>query len=229
VRRVVAAALMAVFVVGCGAEPQAPARTARFRTADGVDLAGDVRGQGPAGVVLAHMFPSDRTAWTGFAESLAAEGFHVLNFDFRGFGQSGGPRDLSLLWEDVLAAAEELRARGARRVVVVGASMGGTAALVAAAREELDGVVTLSAPSTFMGIAAPPEVVAAVDEPKLFVAAEGDGQAAATAQQFYTTAPGAKRVEIVTGDDHGMALLDGGQAQIVRTHVLSFLRANTEP
>jgi uncharacterized protein len=229
VRRVAAAALMAVLPVGCGTEPQAPARTARFTTTDGVDLVGDVRGRGPAGVVLAHMFPSDRTVWTGFAETLAAEGFHVLNFDFRGYGQSGGSRDLSLLWEDVLAAADELRARGARRVVVVGASMGGTAALVAAAREEFDGVVTLSAPSTFMGIAAPPDVVAAVDEPKLFVAAEGDGRAAATAQQFYTTAPGAKRVEIVTGDDHGTALLEGGQAQIVRTHVLTFLRANTEP
>jgi pimeloyl-ACP methyl ester carboxylesterase len=229
VRRVAAAALISVLAGGCGTEPQPPARTARFSTADGVGLVGDVRGQGPAGVVLAHMFPSDRTAWTGFAESLAAEGFHVMSFDFRGFGQSGGSRDLGLLWEDVLAAAEELRDRGARRVVVVGASMGGTAALVAAAREEFDGVVTLSAPSTFMGITAPPEVVAAVDEPKLFVAAEGDGQAAATAQQFYTTAPGAKRVEIVTGDDHGTALLEGGQAQIVRTHVLTFLRANTGP
>jgi dienelactone hydrolase len=128
------------------------------------------------------------------------------------------------MWRDVVAAAEALRSRGARRVVVVGASMGGTAALVAASRTELDGVVTLSAPSTFMGIAAPPEVLGAVDEPKLFIAADGDGQAAITAQDFYVRASGAKRVEIVTGSDHGTELLEGTQGETVRMHIMSFLR-----
>jgi uncharacterized protein len=229
VRRAVVAALLVATVGACGPERDVPIRAARFASLDGVELRGDVRGGGGAGVVLAHMFPEDRTSWGDFAGSLAAEGFHVLAFDFRGFGDSGGARDLSALWRDVAGAADELRRRGARRVVLVGASMGGTAALVAASQEQFDGVVTLSAPSTFMGIAAPPEVVAAVDEPKLFLAAQGDGQAAATAQTFYTMAPGAKRLEIVTGDDHGSDLLDGNQGQIVRMHIVSFLHAHAEP
>jgi hypothetical protein len=101
--------------------------------------------------------------------------------------------------------------------------MGGTAALVAASRAELDGVVTLSAPTTFMGLAASTEVVQAVDEPKLFLAAEGDGSAADAAQAFYNASPGPKRVEIVTGDEHGTDLLEGGQAEVARRLILDFL------
>jgi uncharacterized protein len=228
VRRVVAAGVVLLTLAGCGSPEEVTTRVARFATDDGVELVGDVRGRGDAGVVLAHMYPADRTSWSEFAELLAQEGFHVLAMDFRGFGDSGGTRDLSQLWQDVLAGADELRRRGARRVVVIGASMGGTAALVAASRAELDGVATLSAPSTFMGIAAPAEVVAAVDEPKLFVAAQGDGQAAITAQSLYTTASGAKRVEIVTGSDHGTDLLEGTQAEVVRMRLLEFVRAYAE-
>lgn len=224
-RRAVAAGVAVLSLAGCQGQREAPARPVRFVTSDGVDLAGDVRGRGGAGVVLAHMFAADRTSWSDFAELLAGEGFHVLSLDFRGHGRSEGTRDIPQIWQDVLAGAEELRRRGARRVVVIGASMGGTAALVAASRAELDGVATLSAPSTFMGLAAPTEIVGAVDEPKLFVAAQGDGQAASTAQSFYTTSSGAKRVEIVTGAEHGTDLLEGGQAEVVRMRLLAFARS----
>ncbi|MGH2676848.1 MAG: alpha/beta hydrolase [Actinomycetota bacterium] len=227
-RRVVAAGVLLLTLAGCASPEEVTAREARFVTSDGVELVGDVRGRGDAGVVLAHMYGTDRTSWSEFAQLLAQEGFLVLAMDFRGFGDSGGSRDISQLWQDVLAGADELRRRGARRVVVIGASMGGTAALVAASRAELEGVATLSAPSTFMGIAAPAEVVAAVDEPKLFVAAQGDEQAALTAQALYTTASGAKRVEIVTGSDHGTDLLEGTQAEVVRMRLLSFARAYAE-
>jgi pimeloyl-ACP methyl ester carboxylesterase len=228
-RAVLAGCLLVLALPACSARPASPARTIRFTTEDGVTLTGDLRGAGPVGVVLAHMFPGDRTSWGEFSSLLADEGYRVLNFDFRGFGDSGGTQTIPQLWRDVLAAAGELRARGARRVVVVGASMGGTAALVAASRADLDGVVTLSAPSTFNDLSAPPEVVQAVDEPKLFIAAQGDDQAAVTAQEFYTEASGAKRVEIVTGDDHGTALLEGDRAEVVRMAILTFLGTQVAP
>lgn len=229
-RRAAAACLLALQLTACASGPAvSPGRTVRFITDDGVELAGDVRGHGPVGVALAHTYPADRSSWAEFATLLADQGYRALNFDFRGYGDSGGSRDIPELWRDVLAATVELRDLGARRVVVVGASMGGTAALVAAARADLDGVVTLSAPSTFMNLSAPPEVVQAVDEPKLFIAAQGDGQAAATAQDFYTEASGAKRVEIVTGGEHGTDLLAGGQAEVVRNAILTFLGTRVAP
>jgi pimeloyl-ACP methyl ester carboxylesterase len=224
VRRAVAVVCLALLAAGCaGADGSSPPDPIRFTTEDGVELAGDFRGRGNTAVVLAHMFPADRTSWAEFASILADEGYVALNFDFRGYGGSEGARTIPELWRDVLAAAEAARGRGASRVVVLGASMGGTAALVAASRAELDGVVTLSAPTTFMGLAASSEVVQGVDEPKLFLAAEGDGSAAEAAQAFYNASPGPKRVEIVTGDEHGTEILEGGQAEVARRLILDFL------
>ncbi|HEX2032385.1 MAG TPA: alpha/beta fold hydrolase [Actinomycetota bacterium] len=227
-RRAVAAWSAVVILLGaCGGapEPEAPpGRVVRFTTDDGVRLTGELRGRGTTGVILSHMFPTDRASWAAFADVLADEGYLALTFDFRGYGDSEGERAIPDIWRDVLAAIEFLRGRGAGRVVLIGASMGGTASLVAAAREDVAGVVSLSGASTFMGLLAPPEALRAITEPKLFVAAEGDGSAAGTAQQFYANSPPPKRVEIVTGDDHGTDLLTGTQGERVRAFIVGFLR-----
>jgi dienelactone hydrolase len=44
------------------------------------------------GVLLFHQCNRDRTMWRDVAAKLAAEGLNVLTMDFRGFGESGGPR-----------------------------------------------------------------------------------------------------------------------------------------
>lgn len=221
-RRAAVATVAALLLVSCAGEPS-PGRVVRFPAEDGVELTGDLRGSGPTGVVLAHMFPTDRTSWADLGSLLADRGYRSLAFDFRGYGDSGGQRDIPEIWRDVLAAVDALRDRGARRIVLIGASMGGTASLIAASRAEVQGVITLSAAETFMGLSTPPEVLQAVDEPKLFIAAQGDGSAAATAQTFYDTASGAKRLEIVTGVDHGTDLLEGQQGETVRELILNFL------
>jgi pimeloyl-ACP methyl ester carboxylesterase len=224
-RRAAAAALC--LLLGACTEPggreAAPEETVRFATEDGVELVGELHGDGGVGVILLHMFPSDRASWSSFAEQLADEGYTALSFDFRGYGDSGGDRVIAEIWRDALAAVRFMRGRGFERIVLVGASMGGTAALIVAAREDLEAVVTLSAASSFMGLSIPPEAVELIDEPKLFVASLGDGPAAVTAQQFYALAPSPKRVEVVNGSDHGIELVEGERAQAVRRLVLEFL------
>jgi esterase/lipase len=227
-RRAAAVLLLVILLVACdGGREAPPGETVRFMTDDGIDLTGEIRGSGGAGVVLAHAFPADRRSWSEFADFLRGKGYVTLTFDFRGYGDSTGETDVPEIWRDVLAATSLLRDRGADRIVVVGASMGGTAALIAAARADVAGVVTLSAPTTFMGLSAPPEVLAGVDEPKLFVAADGDASAPESAQALYEQSSGAKRVEIVNGSEHGTELLESGQAEVVRNLVLQFLAANT--
>lgn len=217
--------LLSLLAPSCGGAEAPPADEVFFATGDTPKLSGELRGEGDVGVVLAHMFPADRSSWSEFAALLAQQGYRTLAFDFRGYGRSEGEKDIPEIWRDVLAAVGVLREDGARVVVVVGASMGGTAALVAAAREPraIDGVVTLSAPSTFMGLSAPPEVLAGNPAPKLFVAADGDGVAAQTAQAFYESSAPPKRVEIVTGTEHGSDLLGGRQSEAVRRLLLDFL------
>lgn len=52
---------------------------------------------GPGLLFLNMCDPSrDQKEWTGVARSLAAKGFHILTFDYRGFGQSGGERPTHL-------------------------------------------------------------------------------------------------------------------------------------
>lgn len=219
--------LLLALLAACAGQGSRPGQVIRFQTEDGVALEGELRGGGPHGVVLAHMFGSGREAWADFATIAADEGFRTLAFDFRGFGGSAGNPDAPAAPRDLAAAVEALRDQGATDVTVIGASFGGTATLQLAAGASLAGVVTLSAPANFEGLSAPREVVEAVDEPKLFIAAQDDVAAADAAQGFYEVAPGAKRVEIVTGADHGTALLEGRQGEQVRRLLLGFLASRS--
>jgi esterase/lipase len=207
-----------------------------FDATDGVQLAGRLFGpEHPrTGVVLAHMLPADQSSWFEFADMLAGEGYGVLTFDFRGYcpggdaGCSAGSKDVSAIWQDVAGAASYLRGRGIDTIALVGASMGGTASLVVAGQEggEVAAVVTLSAPQSIEGLAVAPDVLASISAAKLFIAGDGDGVAAQTAQALYDGSPQPKSVQIMTSPDHGTDLLEGNQAEIVRRQILTWLEVH---
>jgi pimeloyl-ACP methyl ester carboxylesterase len=220
-----------------GAEERAAAladsRTVSFASSDGVHLEGRLFGAGnTTAVVLSHMLPSDQSSWWDFADRLANDGFMALTYDFRGTcpggsaGCSDGGKNVSAIWRDVLGAIAEVRSRGANRVMLVGASMGGTASLVAASQPDANvaAVITLSAPISIEGLSATPDVLTLVSGAKLFIAGLGDPTGAAdAAQQLYAQSPPPKRIEIVTANDHGTDLLTGSQAEVVRNLVLNYL------
>jgi dienelactone hydrolase len=204
-----------------------------FESSDGVELSGRLFGpdEGTAGVVLAHMFPSDQSAWFAFADRLGQRGYRVLTFNFRGYcpggdaGCSEGETDIPAIWQDVEGAIEALRAEGASRIALVGASMGGTAALVAASREgqEIDAVVTLSAPIGFEGLEAGTDVLAEVEAAKLFLAGHEDVGAAQAVDTLYAETLQPKRPVILTTGDHGTDILTGNQAGIASTEIIRWL------
>ena len=203
-----------------------------FRSADGVRLAGRVFGDGKVGVVLAHMFPADQTSWWPFARALASKGFTVLTFDFRGYcpggaaGCSEGERDVAAIWQDVIGAVEFMMARGLTNVMLVGASMGGTASLAAASQPGVGvtAIVALSAPQSFEGLTVDRAVLSNVTAAKLFVAGNSDPTGAATAAQvMYQESPPPKQLEILTSGDHGTDLLTGNQSGRVQTLIIGYL------
>ena len=230
---------LAASAMGCAPSRQeernvdiAASTAVSFRSPDGVKLAGRVFGDGQVGVVLAHMFPADQTSWWAFARILAPKGFTVLTFDFRGYcpggvaGCSEGQRDVAAMWQDVLGAVDFMMARGLVRVMLVGASMGGTASLIAAAQPGVPvvAIVALSAPQSFEGLTADPTVLGNVTAAKLFVAGNSDPTGAATAAQaMYEESPPPKRVEIFTSSDHGTDLLTGNQSGRVQTLIIGYL------
>jgi pimeloyl-ACP methyl ester carboxylesterase len=105
-------------------------------------------GTGRVAVVLAHQVSGSLCEWWPYARSLAAR-FRVVAFDFDGFGAS--PTGNGDYPGEVAAAASWARHHGSRRVILMGASMGGTSVMVAAARlgDRAAGVIDLSGPATF--------------------------------------------------------------------------------
>jgi len=234
-------ALVAVLAAACNqteeirADAIAGSTPVTFASADGVQLAGRLFGdpqQARTGVVFSHMLPADQSSWFDFAKRIADEGYLALTYDLRGYcpggdaGCSTGEKDASAANTDLAAAVAFLRSKGAETIALVGASVGGTASLVVAAQEG-DGVaavITLSAPQTIDGLVAGPDVLAGIPAAKLFIAGNGDGTAAEAAQTFSEEAQTPPtRLEIVTSGDHGTALLEGNQAEIVRNLILAEL------
>jgi pimeloyl-ACP methyl ester carboxylesterase len=165
------------------------------------------------------MLPADQTSWYPEAAHLASQGYRVLTFDLRGYcpggagGCSGGEKDPGAAPTDVTAALTFLRAHGPTRVALIGASVGGTASLVAAASDgSVPVVITLSAPLALGSLAVTPSVLGALDAAKLFIAGLGDPTGAAqAAQTLYDLSPQPKRLEVVTTDAHGTDLFASSQ------------------
>lgn len=240
VRLTVLLVASAMVLGACGGQEGTPdlsgSRAVTFDARDGVSLEGRVFGDGSTAVVLSHMRPADQRSWFDFAQRLARQGYMVLTYDFRGYcpggagGCSRGDLTVAAIWQDVLGAIDFVRSRGATTVALVGASMGGTASLVAAAQQgtDADVVVTLSAPTAIEGLVADAAVLQRVTANKLFVAGVGDASARASAEELYATSPPPKRVEIVPANDHGTDLLTGSQGEAVRRLVETYLAQFTQ-
>lgn len=208
-------------------------RAVTFRVQDGIQLAGRLFGPdtASAGIVLSHMVPSDQSAWFDFADRLGVAGYRVLTFDLRGTcpggdaGCSKGAKAPQGAWLDVLAAAKYLRAQGVSRIGFVGAGVGGTASLVAAAQQPtgVEAVITLSAGLDTDGLAAGPDVMQTVAAAKLFLAGDDDTLGAESAQSFYDSSLPPKDVELLTTADHGTDLLIGNQGEKARDLILGWL------
>ena len=210
--------LGAIAMAGCShGAPVAP-RQVSFPTADGGTVFADLYGEGRDALVLAHGAAFNKESWRGFALDLAGRGFLVMAIDFRGYGQSkAGSAGRDGLFEDILAAARHLRERGARRVAVLGASMGGGAAAQAAAAAPagmLDRLVLLSpAP-----IAHPERIKGTT----LLIASEDEPDARRMAAE-YERMPDPKQLVLLPGTAHAQHILKTDQAPRVVTSVASFL------
>jgi pimeloyl-ACP methyl ester carboxylesterase len=226
----------------CGA-PDTKATLVRFRAADGTALDGVLVGSGTAGVVLVHEYPADLCGFWPFTDYLGRRGLRAFAIDLRCFGRSACPqgdaRDRVL---DDIAAAAELRRRGVTRVALVGASMGGSAVLIAGTRVRppVAAVVELSGetdPTSLVG-GIPLDAGAAVGRlavPSMFVVATNDRYApvAETRAMYRAAKSRDKRLEVLSGPFdglHGWQLLNdagSGKPTSVAAKVAAFITTHT--
>lgn len=109
---------------------------------NGVNLAVDLRGHGPA-LLFIHGYPLDHTLWEHQLAHL--EGWHRIAPDLRGMGQSDAPDlgySMATYADDLLAL---LTALGVEKVVLCGLSMGGYIAfeILRRARERVRALVLM--------------------------------------------------------------------------------------
>jgi pimeloyl-ACP methyl ester carboxylesterase len=108
---------------------------AAFTGASGNKLAADVYGEDGDPVLLLHGAGQTRHAWRKTAEQIAANGRVAYALDQRGHGDSdwidSGDYAFADFAADVRAVADALTARAGTRPIVIGASLGGLAALLA--------------------------------------------------------------------------------------------------
>ncbi len=107
-------------------------RLVRFEGFEGIHLVADVWGDDEAWpVLLMHGGGQTRHAWGSAASALAAGGWQAVSLDLRGHGDSewalNGDYSFSAFAADCVAVADQL----GRPPVLVGASLGGVAAMLA--------------------------------------------------------------------------------------------------
>jgi dienelactone hydrolase len=194
------------------------------KAVDGINLRATYFSPGQPGpaVLLIHQCNMDRHSWDRLANDLAAAGFHVLTFDFRGFGDTGDKApdaaarrtQMTEKWpKDVDAAYDYLISRPGvdkTRVAVGGASCGVTQAANAAMRHPaVSALVMLSGPAGDQGLA----YISQTPSLAVFGAAADKDSIVATSQASVTEARDASKhpastVKIYPGTEHGVPMFD---------------------
>ncbi len=131
-----------------------------FTSDDGVALKGWLvkpahPGAKSPAIIICHGVGANRSDFTELSASLSKRGYFLLQFDFRAHGESGGS-STSLGYheqKDIVAALHFLKTRpeiDPRRIGIYGFSMGGSAAILAAAKTGAFSAVV--ADSAFMSL-----------------------------------------------------------------------------
>ncbi|MBN1428619.1 MAG: alpha/beta hydrolase [Anaerolineae bacterium] len=195
-----------------------------FTTVDDATLYGILYGQGDVGVILAPSYPNGAEGWAPFAEEIAAQGYRVLTFDFRGQGQSKGERSFADAPADLDAAIAVVRENVAERVVLIGAGLGGMASIRAASQNEgVLGLVVISSPRMIEDFEISDQDLSGLKVPSLWLGTRND--MLHNIEDMYEAAGRAdKQFWIYEGSSlHGTYILEGADAPDLKQRLLEFI------
>ena len=199
--------------------------------ADGTTLNGTLYGVGDTALVLSNMGDNDPTAWERLAPMLAEQGYLVLTYSFRYSTRTSTFTSAmaNQTVDDLQAAVAFVQERGAEKLVLIGASLGGMATAKVAATIQPSAMIILAAPADLLEfdfqVAA--SELAVVTAPKLFIASQDDTIVPiAATQHMFDLAAEPKEFQIYDSSAHGVQLLTTNHAADLRQRLIDFIREN---
>lgn len=164
------------------------AKRVEFKNKSGVTLAGRLElplDKKPSNyAILAHCFTcgKDLKAVKTIAMAIKQQGIAVLRFDFTGLGQSEGEfanSHFSSNLDDLVAAYQFLEEKHEAPSLIIGHSLGGTAALMAASQmEAIEAVATIGSPCS------PEHILNLLDDDLQEIEAQGQARVKLAGRQF---------------------------------------------
>jgi pimeloyl-ACP methyl ester carboxylesterase len=188
-----------------GGQTQISSTPVEIHVSEKLVLRGERYGEpGERWAVLLHEEGRDLDGWRPLVGRLLELTPCALAVDLAGHGASADPWEPRRLPADVLAVLRFAESQGARRVFVLGAGAGATAALAAAGECDVEAIVALS--------------------PKLIVVGSQDAVAAAEAEDVFRRTIGWGLLQSLPTRIQGTALLESAWAEQVAENALAFLR-----
>ncbi len=208
----------------------APAKKApepvTFTTPDEATIEGILYGTGETAVIFSVMGNCKR-GWEEMADLVGQYNMMALTYQWRGCRENGSVDDAQMrkFVDDLRGAVSFMRERGAKKIILAGASLGGVASAKLAVESEVDGLIV---------IASPPEIsqwgfkVEAKDLntsiPKLFITAENDDTVAADkTRELYDLAADPKEWQTYSGTAHGTDLFETESKKALQQQILDFV------
>jgi predicted alpha/beta hydrolase len=197
-----------------------------FETPDGATIAGELYGSGKTAVVFSVM-GNCKPGWREFAQLTAAQGIMALTYPWRGCRDVGltDEDELQKFVDDARGAINFVRAQGAEKIILAGASLGGVASAKLAIESQASGIVVVASPPAISQWGF--EIEAAdlnTDIPKLFITAEDDPTVPASAtRQLYDLAAEPKEWQTYPGDKHGTDLFETASGEAMQQRILGFI------
>ena len=197
--------------------PVAAGRPVTFPSLDGTTIAGEffeASNRPSPGVVLVHMLSRNKGDWHSLPDRIREAGITALTIDLRGHGgSSGSPSDLKAMVQDVRAAAQWLASRPNVRpdaVAIVGASLGASLSLLAAAElPQIRAVGALSPSLDYRGLRTDAALVKRIGARPLWLAASTeDPLSLRTVRDFAADGSGPREQHVSSVPAHGTQLLD---------------------
>lgn len=197
-----------------------------FETPDGATITGELYGSGETAVVFSVM-GNCKPGWRQFAQLTAAQGLLALTYQWRGCRPSGSADEdeLQKFLDDARGAIDFIREQGAKKIILAGASLGGSASAKLAIESQASGLIILASPPAISEWGF--EIEAAdlnTDIPKLFITAENDPIVPASAtRQLHNLAAIPKEWQTYPGDKHGTDLFETESGQTMQLRILEFI------